>query len=494
MALNFPYYNVSRAAGDYMGRALFDLKEAMVAAGWTVRGSGDGASLFAFDTTESSTATAGGATTLTDGAQSWTTNIWATGTVTITGGTGSGQTRTISSNTGTVLTVSVAWTTNPDNTSVYTLSKTAATPGSGGSFDVWVTGNQRTNSTPSTAGDAGNASAWILLECGAAPRQVILQLTSGTGTGGSGWSGYANVIYNPNGTGGGEFTAIAANASSAPGSAGAQEINIFGSRDGTGSAMHTFNTAGYFHVWYDDDATKADSARTAGLIGVDTTAEVCNYLIFCAMDDDSVRTGDTDPFCIAYGNSAPGVGSFAYISGWSEASATVVQQPVGQGGSVMPGYGGSAPDSKDGITQSVVVGSTTGGSEYAKGRIAKSAFAITEVGRNWGDRGTDQNGRVWVVLGANGPAVGTMIVPWVAQATAPLPGTNTTRTFWDVSADFAIPGPTIYYGQKVWDTGGGGRWCYYEQTAINASPLSGDTTPNWSGTISTHMVISVRSA
>lgn len=492
MALNFPYYNVSRAAGDYMGRALFDLKEAMVSAGWTVRGSGDGASLFAFDTTESSTATAGGAATLTDGAQAWTTDIWATGTVTITGGTGSGQTRTISSNTGTVLTVSVAWATNPDNTSVYVLSKTAATPGSGGSFDVWVTGNQRTDSTPSTAGDAGNASAWILLECGAAPRQVILQLTSGTGTGGSGWSGYANVIYNPNGTGGNEFKGLVADANSAPGAA-TQEINVYGSRDSIGSAMNSWNTAGYFHVWYDNDATKADGARTAGLLAVDTSTEYANLLVFAAMDSDSVRVGDTDPFCIIAQQDFAST-SFPFVYGWAESSASVVQQVIGQQNGVFPGMGGSAPDSKDGIVQSICMGSTTGGSQYAKGRLAKSAMMTSETARNWGDRGTDQNGRVWVVLGASGPGPASMLVPWVAQATAPLPGTNTTRTFWDIAADYAVPGPTTYYGQKVWDTGGGGRWCYYEQTAINASPLSGDTTPNWSGTISTHMVISVRSA
>lgn len=67
------------------------------------------------------TATAGGATSLTDsGATFYTTGDGLAGVpVYIAEGTGSGQTRIISSNTGTVLTVSAAWSTNPDTTSVY---------------------------------------------------------------------------------------------------------------------------------------------------------------------------------------------------------------------------------------------------------------------------------------------------------------------------------------------------------------------------------------
>jgi hypothetical protein len=65
------------------------------------------------------TATAGGATTLTQGAAAWATNQWANSQVRIVSGTGAGQIRTIASNTGTVLTVSASWTTNPDATSVF---------------------------------------------------------------------------------------------------------------------------------------------------------------------------------------------------------------------------------------------------------------------------------------------------------------------------------------------------------------------------------------
>lgn len=68
---------------------------------------------------DSGTATAGAATTLTDASKAWTVNAYANKVVKITGGTGSGQVRTIASNTATVLTVDTAWATNPDATSTY---------------------------------------------------------------------------------------------------------------------------------------------------------------------------------------------------------------------------------------------------------------------------------------------------------------------------------------------------------------------------------------
>jgi hypothetical protein len=67
------------------------------------------------------TATAGAATTLTNAAKTWTVNQWSNSQVRITAGTGAGQVRTIASNTATVLTVSSAWTTTPDATSVYSI-------------------------------------------------------------------------------------------------------------------------------------------------------------------------------------------------------------------------------------------------------------------------------------------------------------------------------------------------------------------------------------
>lgn len=68
------------------------------------------------------TATAGGASTLTNSAKTWTTNQWTNYQIRIVSGTGAGQIRTIASNTGTVITTSAAWTTQPDGTSVYEIS------------------------------------------------------------------------------------------------------------------------------------------------------------------------------------------------------------------------------------------------------------------------------------------------------------------------------------------------------------------------------------
>lgn len=65
------------------------------------------------------TATAGASTTLTDTSKTWPVNGWANAQVRILSGTGAGQIRTIASNTANVLTVSAAWTVNPDATSVY---------------------------------------------------------------------------------------------------------------------------------------------------------------------------------------------------------------------------------------------------------------------------------------------------------------------------------------------------------------------------------------
>jgi hypothetical protein len=62
-------------------------------------------------------------TSLTDSSLSLATNEFAGGTITILSGTGAGQSRTISTNTATSFTVSPAWTTTPDTTSVYAVER-----------------------------------------------------------------------------------------------------------------------------------------------------------------------------------------------------------------------------------------------------------------------------------------------------------------------------------------------------------------------------------
>ncbi|NMB82428.1 MAG: hypothetical protein GYA14_11485 [Ignavibacteria bacterium] len=58
-------------------------------------------------------------TTLNDTTKNWATDIFQNKAVIITGGTGAGQIRKISSNTSNQLTVSMDWTTIPDDTSTY---------------------------------------------------------------------------------------------------------------------------------------------------------------------------------------------------------------------------------------------------------------------------------------------------------------------------------------------------------------------------------------
>ena len=66
------------------------------------------------------TATSATGTTLVQTGKTWTASSWINSQVRITGGTGSGQIRTITANTADTLTVA-AWTTNPDATSTYAI-------------------------------------------------------------------------------------------------------------------------------------------------------------------------------------------------------------------------------------------------------------------------------------------------------------------------------------------------------------------------------------
>ena len=116
------------------------------------------------------TATAGAATTLTNSAKAWATNQWANSQIRISGGTGSGQIRTVASNTGTVITVSAAWTTQPDATSTYSIEgnddfiyfigNNAVTM-----YRYSISGNTWTTLTPSVARGAapgtGLGGSWV---------------------------------------------------------------------------------------------------------------------------------------------------------------------------------------------------------------------------------------------------------------------------------------------------------------------------------------------
>ena len=91
-------------------------------AAWSVNP--DTTSVYEVGSFSAGIASAGGATTITNGtsgAASWATNMWATYQVRLVSGTGAGQVRTIASNNGSVLTVSASWTVNPDNTSYFVI-------------------------------------------------------------------------------------------------------------------------------------------------------------------------------------------------------------------------------------------------------------------------------------------------------------------------------------------------------------------------------------
>ncbi|MBN2372367.1 prepilin-type N-terminal cleavage/methylation domain-containing protein [bacterium] len=68
---------------------------------------------------EAGTATGSGSGTLSDTTKSWDVNAWQNYTCAIVNGPGTGQTKTITSNTANQLTVSPPWSDLPDNTSLY---------------------------------------------------------------------------------------------------------------------------------------------------------------------------------------------------------------------------------------------------------------------------------------------------------------------------------------------------------------------------------------
>lgn len=121
--------------------------------------------IFASGTTSSATVN-----TLSNSSKSWTTNQWSNYQVRIIEGTGIGQVRTISSNTGTQLTVSQNWTVTPDITSkyviegnddfIYLLGNNAVTM-----YRYSISGNTWTTISPtsarSSAPSTGMSGNWI---------------------------------------------------------------------------------------------------------------------------------------------------------------------------------------------------------------------------------------------------------------------------------------------------------------------------------------------
>ena len=80
------------------------------------------------------------------------------------------------------------------------------------------------------------------------------------------------------------------------------------------------------------------------------------------------------------------------------------------------------------------------------------------------------------------------IPPWIAQSPWPavvsfVPlGTTTTTTVTESL--------TVKYYQRVFDAGLS-VYCYYTKTSIDATPSSGETSPNYTGAISDHSVVKI---
>ena len=106
------------------------------------------------------TATGGSTTTLANTGKSWTVNAYANRAVQITSGTGAGQTGAIASNTATVLTISPAWATAPDATSVYKIVDDLHFAFTDGTANViWVT--DETSNQPITSGNTINLPSLV---------------------------------------------------------------------------------------------------------------------------------------------------------------------------------------------------------------------------------------------------------------------------------------------------------------------------------------------
>ena len=122
-------------------------------------------------------ATAVGASTLTDSGKIWSTNKWRGFLVSITSGTGQGQTRLVTSNTATVLTVDPAWDTadTPVATSGYQISSGGMIFGAG-ALGVAIRSPYFEN-TPGV-GSGGNAWGEIAAYFGKGSSNVLVENTS----------------------------------------------------------------------------------------------------------------------------------------------------------------------------------------------------------------------------------------------------------------------------------------------------------------------------
>jgi hypothetical protein len=163
-AVGFAYYD--RALNTWTQKSVTGLPTAFGTEGRLCQTFSPSGKPFATGTSSGTNST----TTLNNSSKAWTVNQWANFQIRVTSGTGVGQTRTVSSNTGTVITVSSVWTITPDGTSqyviegnddnLYLLGNNAVTM-----YKYSIIGNTWTTVTPSVArGGAlavGGGANWV---------------------------------------------------------------------------------------------------------------------------------------------------------------------------------------------------------------------------------------------------------------------------------------------------------------------------------------------
>lgn len=322
---------------DWAGKFFFLLKELAVAAGWTVKGSSDGGSRWAYD----------------------------------------GETSALP----------------------------AGQQGSGGDFDAWVTGTGTAHTAGKVAGDPRHDS-WLVLENDG--RELLL---APTGQAVSNWDGYGRIIYAPKGSGG--FDGSAADATTIPGAASAEQ-EVFGTRaNSSGVDVFLYGEGGYVHLWADD----APEAGTLALGFACVDASGNDEGFFCVCPLDAPNSSDDDPAVVLARSSGPTKSSgqgFAWNYG-SDAMESVSFTGIDAG--FWGGAGAVDPESADDPYDNIPLVLGTSTNEIFKGYISAKALAWSGVSRTYPEIGVDGDGDVFCYFGPSGG----FLFPWVDASTAPLP-------------------------------------------------------------------------
>jgi hypothetical protein len=274
--------------------------------------------------------------------------------------------------------------------------------GSGGAYDCWQTGAVRTTGSPVVAGDAGNARAWCVLECGTG-RQLLLQMTSVT----SGYSGYGSLAVTRGGSSGFNPAPIAANTCPNPPVSGAgDEFFYIGSRNGTGGDLWNYLVTDYVHMWA-DTTPSADGGLPLGFVVVRASDQAI-WQHFCVVPMVAdVSPADSDP-CAYFGSS--------HTIAWDFAAGPTYTRRGLNGQSVAgfwPNNGQLEPITTDVLGFPNVYVTQT--NEVYKGRPHPTSPLQSGVTRAFGFYGDDQNGDTWCSYANN------YLFPWPNAATVPLP-------------------------------------------------------------------------